>query len=423
MRVQRITKRAVDAAQPRARAYLLRDQEVRGFCLVVTPGGAKSYAVDYRAGHGRNSVKRRLTIGKRGPPWTPEQARAEAKRLLGLIADGEDPAETRKAAARQMTFADLCVLYLVEGVAHKKPRTLLADNGRIEHHLKPLLGAKRFDEIERGDIERLMRDVMAGKTAVREPKKGKRPPGNLPRGGKGVAGQCVALVSTIMSFAVARGLLEANMARGVKKPPTRKMERFLSEAEIARLAEALDAEAARANDPYPVAAIKLLLFTGCRRGEVLGLQWGWIDFERAMVMLPDSKTGRKPVYLNAPALDVLAGLPRQQDNPYVICGRRIGQPLVGLDKVWVRVRKAARLEGVRLHDLRHSFASIGAASGDSLLVIGKLLGHRHAVTTARYAHLSADPVRQAAEAIGKRIEAAMQHRPKGEVVELHRAAG
>jgi integrase len=211
----------------------------------------------------------------------------------------------------------------------------------------------------------------------------------------------------VMSFAVARGLREDNPVRGVKKPPTRRMERFLSEAEITRLGEALDAEAEATNDPYPAAAIRLLLMTGCRRSEVLGLRWEWIVFERAMIFLPDSKTGPKPIYLNAPALDVLANLPRQVGNPHVICGRRDGGAFVGLDKVWRRVTCAAELDRVRLHDLRHSFASIGAAGGNSLLILGKLLGHRHAATTERYSHLSADPMRQASEAIGQRIKTAL----------------
>src|SRR5215472_5257044 len=203
------------------------------------------------------------------------------------------------------------------------------------------------------------------------------------------------------------------------------MERFLSEAEIARLGEALEAEAEATGDPYPAAAIRLLLLTGCRRSEILGLRWGWIDFERAMIFLPDSKTGRKPVYLNAPALEALARLPRQAGNPYVICGHRDGSAYVGLDKVWRRVREAAKLHGLRLHDLRHSFASIGAAGGNSLLILGKLLGHRHVATTERYSHLSADPMRQAAETIGQRIKAALAREAAANVVALPvpRAAG
>jgi integrase len=189
------------------------------------------------------------------------------------------------------------------------------------------------------------------------------------------------------------------------------MERFLSEAEITRLAAALDSEANRSGDPYPAAAIKLLLLTGARRGEIIGLQWEHVDFEKHCLRLRDSKTGAKVIYLNPPALELLAGLPRTSGNPHVFIGRRKGGPLGGIDKVWSRVRAAADLEQVRLHDLRHSFASIGVVGGLSLPVIGALLGHKHAATTARYTHLSADPLRAANDVIGKRIAAAMKRTP------------
>jgi integrase len=304
-----------------------------------------------------------------------------------------------------MTLAELCALYLAEGVRHKKPATLKADKGRINNHIVPLLRRQRIDQLSRADVERMVRDVAAGRTAVPTPEKRTR--GRVARGGPGTAAQALAVLGAVLSFAMARGLRVDNPVRGIKKPPTRKMERFLSEVEIARLGEALAVEGASTGDPYPVAAIRLLLFTGCRRSEILGLRWDWIYTERAMILLPDSKTGQKAVYLNAPALDVLASLPRQPGNSFVICGRRAGAPYVGLDKVWRRVRHVADLPGLRLHDLRHSFASIGAAGGNSLLILGKLLGHRHAATTERYSHLTADPVRQAAEAIGERIKAAL----------------
>lgn len=262
----------------------------------------------------------------------------------------------------------------------------------------------------RADIERLLIDVKSGKTAVPIPPKGERTSGSLPSGGAGAAAQSVTLMGTLLAFAVQRGVRTDNPARGVKKPPVRKMERFLSEAEIARLAEALDADAARSGNPYPAAAIKLLLLTGCRRGEIIGLQWAHIDVERLCLRLPDSKTREKVIYLNPPTLALLSGLPRISGNPHVIAGERAGLPFGGIDKVWFRVRAAARLDDVRLHDLRHSFASIGAVGGLSLPIIGALLGHKHTATTARYAHLSADPLRAANDAVGARIAAAMTRR-------------
>ncbi len=423
----KITKRTVDAAGPMPTTYLVRDTEVKGFVLVVTPAGAKSYAVDYRVGSGRGSPKRRLTIGKHGSPWTAETARAEAKRLLAEVAAGRDPAMARQADRNALTFGELIDLYIAEGVGHKKPSTLKADRGRIEHHLRPLLGKLRADRITRADVERMRNAVTAGKTAQKIEDGEKRPSGSMARGGKGVAAQCVTLVGAIFAFAAERGLCTDNPARGVKKAPVRKVERFLSEAEIARLAAALDAEAERTGNPYPSAAIKLLLLTGCRRGEIVNLCWEHVDFERECLRLPDSKTGAKVVYLNAPARALLQELPRMADNPRVIPGVKAESASAAIDNVWPSIREAAGLVDVRLHDLRHSFASVGAAGGLSLPIIGALLGHKHATTTARYAHLSADPLRAANDAVGARIAAAMNRKPSAaasaEVVALPSRTG
>ena len=406
----KITKRVVDGVEPWGATYLVRDSEVKGFVLVVTPAGAKSYAVDYRAGSGRGSPKRRLTIGKHGSPWTPETARIEAKRLLAEVAAGRDPATARQEDRKALTFGELIDLYLREGVGHKKNSTLKADRGRIEHHLRPLLGKLRADRIVRADVERMRNAVTAGKTAERIESGEKRRSGSMATGGKGVAAQCVALVGALFAFAVERALCADNPARGVKKAPVRKVERFLSGAEIARLAEALDAEAQRSGNPYPSAAIKLLLLTGCRRGEIVDLRWDHVDFEHECLRLPDSKTGAKVVYLNAPARVLLQELPRMTDNPRVIPGMRADSASAAIENAWERVRAAAGLVGVRLHDLRHSFASVAAAGGLSLPIIGALLGHKHATTTARYAHLSADPLRAANDAVGARIAAAMSRK-------------
>ena len=418
----KVTKRVVDGVEPREATYLVRDTEVKGFVLVVTPAGATSYAVDYRAGSGRGSPKGRLIIGKHGSPRTPETARVEAKRLLAEVAAGRDPATARQKDRKALTFDDLIDLYLSERVNHKKASTLKADRGRIEHHLRPLLGKLRADRIVRADVERMRNAVTAGKTVERIESGEKRQSGSMARGGKGAAAQCVPLVSSIFAFAVERGLYADNPARGVKKAPVRKVERFLSEAEITRLAEALDEEAQRSGNPYPCAAIKLLLLTGCRRGEIVNLCWEYVDFERECLRLPDSKTGAKVVYLNAPSRALLQELPRIADNPRVFPGMRSDSASAAIDYTWSRVRTAAGLTDVRLHDLRHSFASVGAAGGLSLPIIGALLGHKHAATTARYAHLSADPLRAANDAVGARIAAAMSRKseavPAADVVDL-----
>jgi integrase len=247
--------------------------------------------------------------------------------------------------------------------------------------------------------------VAAGKTAEKVGDGHKRRPGSIATGGKGAAAQCVALVSTIFMFAIERGLCPGNPARGVKKAPVRKVERFLPESEIAQLAEALDAKVERSGNPYPSAAIRLLLLTGCRRSEIVNLFWDHVDFERECLRLPDSKTGAKIVYLNAPARVLLQRLPRMANNPRVIPGMRADSAGAAIEKSWASARAAAGLADVRLHDLRHSFASVGVAGGLSLPIIGALLGHKHTTTTARYAHLSADPLRAANNAVGARIAA------------------
>lgn len=219
-------------------------------------------------------------------------ARDEAKQLLGEIAKGGDPLDQRQAKQKTMTVADLCELYLAEGVAHKKATTLRSDRARIAHHIKPLLGKRRLDQAMRADVERLLSEVKAGRTAV-EINREKRQLGSMLRGGAGVPAQCVTLLETLFAFAMKRGLRNDNPAHGIEKPPVRKMQRFLSEQEIARLAAALDAETAATGNPFPTAAIKLLLLTGCRRSEIMKLQWQHIDLAGRCYDCPIAKLVRK----------------------------------------------------------------------------------------------------------------------------------
>lgn len=407
----KITKQAIDAVVLKDKPeVVLWDSEIKRFGLRARRGGAKTYVLHYRAGGGRRAP-RKLTIGRHGSPWTPQTARVEAKRLLGLVAAGGDPAKTRTTERSAITVAELCDLYLAEGSTHKKASTLRADRGRITHHIKPLLGKLLVAKMGRADVERMMVEVKAGKTAVSPPKDRKRAAGSLPTGGPGAATQCVALVSTLLAFAMARGYRTDNPTKGIKKTPVKMMERYLSDEEIARLAVALGAETKKTGNQYPGAAIKLLLLTGARRGEILSLQWQNVDLGRKCLRLPDSKTGAKVIFLNEAALDILRSLPHLTNNLHVIPGTVVGGPFVGIDKIWHRVRASAGLRDVRLHDLRHSFASVAVGGGLSLPIIGALLGHKHAATTARYAHLAAAPLRAANDAVGAKITAAMHISP------------
>jgi len=204
-----------------------------------------------------------------------------------------------------------------------------------------------------------------------------------------------------------RKLILANPAKGVKLLKGGKRERFLSEAELARLADTLAAmEAEHGLSPTATAAIRLLLLSGCRKSEILSLRWEWVDAERGVLRLPDSKTGAKVVPLAATAVKLLAELPRRGD--YVLPAATGPGHYTGLQKDWERVRARAGLAAVRVHDLRHSFASFAVADGNSLYLIGKVLGHRQARTTEIYAHLADDPIRAVADRTAARIAAAME---------------
>jgi integrase len=395
----------VDAASAADRDTFLWDSEVTGFGLKVTPAGRKSYVCQYRLGGGRRGAVRRFTIGPHGSPWTVDTARAEARRILGAAANGEDPAAQKQDARRGLTVAELCDLYLTEGVATKKASTLATDRGRIERHIKPLLGNRKAAAVTRADVRGFLQDVAAGKTAA--DLKTKLHGRAIVKGGRGTATRTVGLLGGIFAYAVERGVTTDNPVRGVKRFADHKGERFLSEAELARLGAALRTLGDEGANPYGLAIIKLLVFTGARRGEIEKLRWQEVDFGAGLLRLADSKTGQKAILLNPPALAVLSGIERVSTSPFVFPAGRSDGHFEGMVKVWRRVRARAGLSDVRLHDLRHSFASVAVASGASLPVIGALLGHGNASTTARYAHLSNDPLRAVNQAVGGRIAAAL----------------
>jgi integrase len=415
-----ITKTVVDRLKPGAIAW---DAEVTGFG-VRCQRRFKIFILKYRI----FGQQRWISIGKHGAPWTVELARKEAKRLLGQVAAGVDPAEVRDLARADLTIAELCDLYLKEGCTTKKPSTVAIDRGRIERHIKPVLGKMRVHQVRKGDVEKLLREVAAGKTAT-DQKTGTYGRA-IVKGGKGTANKAVTLLGAIGTFAVDRGLRPDNPAKGVKLYKSRSAERFLSADELSRLGEALSGAEKEGANPYAIAAIRLLALTGARKGEILSLHWqrdsngaGYIDFNRSCLHLLDSKTGEKRVPLGAPALELLNRLPRIEGTPFVFPGKTGGH-YAGLQKVWNQIRRRAGLEDVRLHDLRHSYASTAVASGDSLYLVGKVLGHRKASTTSRYAHLSDDPLRDVADRTARQIAAAMaSDEGAGEVVDLFHGKG
>jgi integrase len=394
-----ITKRAVDAARARKADSYLWDRELHGFGLKVTPAGSKVYLVQYQLG-GRKGRTRRVTIGRHGE-ITPTFARAEAKRLLGEIATGRDPAAERDKARADKSLAVVLDQFMAEHVRPKLKASTAREYERTARlYIAPHLGRRPIGELTRQDIARLHHDMRA------KPYQ---------------ANRTRALLSKFFNWAEKHGLRPdgSNPCRYVEKYREGRRERFLSQTELGRLGDALrEAEADKSATVWTIAAIRLLTFTGARRNEILTLRWEHVSEEHKSLLLPDSKTGPKAIHLNAPALALLQSIPRLEGNPYVICGEKAGQHLLNLEKPWRRIRKAAKLDDVRLHDLRHSFASVAASGGQSLVVIGKMLGHSQPATTARYAHLADDPVKAASDAVGRHIAAAMDRGKSGEVVAL-----
>jgi integrase len=412
----KLNKRNADALTVADRPSFYFDTDLKGFGLKVMPSGVKTFIVEYRPGAGgRNTPKRRLTLGRFGA-LTVDEARGLAKAALGHVHAGGDPGGDRAKARAELTFDRVCDLYVEEGCETKKPSTLVTDRGRIERHIKPLLGKKRVGDITRMDVDKFMRDVASGKTAADV--KTKRYGRAIVAGGKGTATRTVGLLGGIMSFAVARRLRTDNPVKGVKRYADKKGETFLSTTQLAKVGAALSASETEGANPSAVSIIRLLAFTGARKSEITGLRWAEVDIERGYLRLGDSKTGAKVIPIGAPACEVLAAVPVVANSEYVFPASSGDGRFQGVERVWRKVRTASGFPNLRLHDLRHSFASVGLARGDALPIIGAILGHVDVKTTSRYAHLADDPVKKAANEIAKSIQAAFAGNPSAEVISI-----
>lgn len=406
----KLTKRAVDAAGPRAVRYTIFDDELKGFGVRVFPSGAKSWVVEYRPDHGgRRTAKRRLTLGNVGT-LTPDEARRAARHELAKVRLGSDPVRDKVDTRKAATVAEIARAYLADhALAKRKPRTAEHYRDVIERVVLPDLGTMKAEVVTRADVARL--HLKWKRTHVQ-------------------ANRMLGIISGVYGFAAKRGLVPEgiNPARGIEKFPEARRERFLTVDELVRIGAAIRAAETvgiawdvdetsptakhipKGNrrtviGPHAAAALRLLIFTGARLREILHLRWEHVDFSRGILLLPDSKTGRKTIILNAPALAILSELPRV--GAYVIAGEILDAPRADLKRPWQVIARHAGLDGVRLHDLRHTYASVGAGSGLGLPIIGKLLGHAESRTTERYAHLDNDPLRKAANAIGGTLAAAI----------------
>jgi len=420
MTTLRITKRTVDALQPSCNEFTVWDNAVTGFGVRVRPSGAKSYVVVYRAGAGRGAPVRRYTIAAVGK-ITSERARTRAKIILGAVAHGHDPANQKTDERGMPTVAELADSFMSDHVTVKrKGRTAEFYRDILDRIVKPAVGTSKADKLNRAQVGRIHSSL--ADTPFQ-------------------ANRVLAVVSSMYTFAARAGIVPdgTNPARGIDKFKENRRERFLTGEELERLGSAIregetvgipwavdeskvnakhvpKAKRSTKVAPLAAAALRLLLFTGCRLREILHLRWEYVDVERGCLFLPDSKSGRKTIILNAPALAVLSGLDRL--GSYVILGDGPEKPRADLKRPWKAVSKRAGLAGVRLHDLRHTYASFGAGGGLGLPIIGKLLGHTQASTTQRYAHLDADPLRRASEIIGGRIAAALDGKRDGSVVRI-----
>ena len=360
------------------------DRELPGFGVRVYATGGKMYVAQTRAG-GRS---RRVTIGRHGVISAGE-ARKRAALAIGRLKSGRSPTLTAEnTVAMGPTVAEVAKRYLVEHVAVRlKPNTVRGVRVDLEKHIVPAFGKVAFSALDRERVAALHASLYRTPSA---------------------ANRMVDTLSAMFSVAQTWGIVPegVNPCPGIGKYGTRRRERFLTEAEFERLGRTLgEMESEGGVRPGAAAAIRLLMLTGCRCNEILRLRWDEVDFERNELRLADSKTGKRTVPLSPAAARVLSARPRVAGNPWVIPGKIDGRPLRNVDRSWRKVRARAGLEGVRLHDLRHSFASRALALGESLPMIGRLLGHARVRTTARYAHLTERSVRESAARIAANIGA------------------
>jgi integrase len=413
----RITKTTVEAVPvPAQGENRLWDDAIKGFCVRVYASGRRVFAVKYRVGR----VQRWYSIGALGDRWkdgdlettlTADIARRQAEKVRGAALAGEDYQAAKIERRNDLTLAQLIDSYLSEGPVTRPAKRLsswAADRACLNHHIRPQLGGKVARLVSRADIARALHKVSEGGTA----RTFKTKPGGkaVVRGGAGIATRVKAAVSAMFGWGLERGLVPSNPAVGIKLAARPAMERFLSEAEAARLLETLTKMVDRGAIAAAHAdAIRLLLLTGARKSEIVELRWPEVDFERKRLTLAPgrtksgAKTGERRIALSPAAMTILAARTPEHADGLVFPAARGEGATTGLQKTWEQVRVEAKLPGVRLHDLRHSYASFALADGASLALIAKALGHSTSRTAERYAHLRDDAVQALADQTGRKL--------------------
>jgi integrase len=382
---ERITDKLVrELAAPAKGSRITYDDAIKGFGVRITAAGARAFVINYRS----DGTERRFTIGAY-PAWSVAAARKEAKTLKQAIGRGEDPMGAR---------------YKDGHLLDKRPSSQAEDRAMLARIIGPRLGRRKVANVTRDDVRALHRSLAS--TPYR-------------------ANRVVSLLSKMYSLAIEWGEekprnewadIKSNPCRGLKRNHEAKRKRYLAPAEIARLSTAL----AEYPNQTIASCIRFLLLTGCRKGEALSAAWEQFDLEAGTWTKPAATTKQAAehcVPLSPPALEILADMQATApDSRYVFPGKHAGEGLKSIKWAWESIRRAAGIPDVRLHDLRHSFASVLVSSGASLPLIGSLLGHTQPNTTSRYAHLQDDALREATDRAAAIMESAGQ--PSGEVIPM-----
>ena len=427
-----LTKRHIDTAR-RTAAHEMRlwDTDPRGFGVRIKATGVATFFVQYTSPiHGR---KTRYTLGQYGR-LTLEEARKEARKVLGCVAKGEDPAGERRARRTQAkltarTVAELCDHYLNDADAGhvtyrgraKKASTLVIDRGRVLRHIKPLLGAKLVTDVTPADVEGFFHAIRQGKTATIV----KTGPRGVARvtGGPVTAARTVGLLGSLFSYAIRVGLRSDNPVAGFEQPPARRRDRALSPEEYRKLGATLHDLAVEGANPSALAAIRSLALTGARRNEILTVKHEQVDSHRQVLRLADTKTGQQLRPVGRAALEALAASSMREGNPFVFPAARGEGPMVGV-KLFRSAVSRSNLKEVSIHTLRHSYASMALALGYSELTIAGLLGHRVHSVTSRYAHHVDRNLVLAADAVAEQIAICLEGREVGaNIIPLRRDTG
>ncbi|WP_207912088.1 site-specific integrase [Frankia sp. BMG5.11] len=384
----RLTKASVEAVSvPASSPVLSWDDQIPGFAIKVLPSGTRKYVLKYRTAGGRGGRQRWLGLGTHGA-ITVDQARKLAKQAAAAVARGEDPQQERRSRGAEPRLIDLWERFAADHLGLKKPGTRADYCSIWANAIGPAFASHIVGDLSRAEVDKFHKAMRA--TPYQ-------------------ANRTLALLSRLLNLAEAWGWRNqgTNPCKHVTRFSERQRQRFLSAAEISRLFEALDALESRSEITGHLAnLVRLLLLTGARSGELRIARWDWVQWDRKVIALPDSKTGAKPIYLNDEALAILQEQHAQSGRgDMIFAGRTTGSPIVNLRKPWLKVCSEAGLEGVRIHDLRHTAASVAIGAGATLAVVGRLLGHTQAQTTLRYAHLDSDPALKGANLIGSQIGA------------------